>query len=177
MWGTDLPLLGVILCFINQHATLVALGGIWSLWDAERAAGLPLLETCGRCYGGDEGLDFLLAGFIKSRKGYTQSPCGWDYDVDGERGREEMLSNTKSPCQSWQSMAVCVAGSRAELAAAVGWAESTCCSVGKEGVKKKKKRLIRTLKTLYVRISVVRVVQASRRCDWTAHYLFRMMRV
>lgn len=67
-------------CFINQHATLVALGGVWSLWDAERAAGPPLLETCRGCYGGDEGLDFLwfpwfpIGRLYKVQKGlYTVS--------------------------------------------------------------------------------------------------------
>jgi len=72
-------------------------------------------------------------------------------------------------------MAMCVAGRKAELAAALGWTETTCCPVGKEGVNPLPK-LIRTFKT-YARISVLHVVQASRRCDQTANYLFRMLRV
>lgn len=56
-----------------------------------------------------------------------------------------------------------------------------CCWLGREYLllcrerRGKRKRLIRTFKTLYGRISVVRVVQASRRCDQTVNYLFRMM--
>lgn len=79
----------------------------------------------------------------------------------------------KADPQSWTEHGCALAGRRAELTAA-DQAESTC-SAGK--AERKKERLVRTFKTLYARISVVHVAQASRRSEGTAHGLSRRMKV
>lgn len=45
MYGGNLPFLGVILCFLNQHPASVAAQGIWVLEDAEMVPGLLLLSV------------------------------------------------------------------------------------------------------------------------------------
>lgn len=169
---TDWPL-GVILHFLNQNPTPVAVWGIF-----ERALGLPVLETCCGCQGTEV-------------PGRTWLPVGRLYEVQKVsymvflritiwmvKEGEKRCFQRERPGWGFSSAESCYPKlGRTWLCTCRKEGRACCCcwpvreSLFCRESRKKERRLIRTLKTLYARISVAQAIRSER----TAHDLSAMM--
>lgn len=171
MWGAHLAHRGVILWFLNQYPSSVAVWGL-RLLETARAAGLPLAEVAW-LRGRRRGASFPLADLTTSKKGCVCLPAGeGGTERDAFKGKGTSVSLVEKAVPRARAAQGYVHGS--SLLLLIRQRVLVALEAKKEG--KKKKRVIKIFQILYAWRSVVRVLQTSRRCDQTADHLFIIMR-